>query len=78
MPDVLVDARGLLCPLPVLRAKKALKVVGPGGLVTVLATDPASVRDFRAFCQQTGCELVEAQADADGVFRTIIRNRLSI
>ena len=49
-----LDAQGLKCPLPVLRARKALRDVAPGGLLTVLATDPAAPRDFRAFCEQTG------------------------
>jgi TusA-related sulfurtransferase len=49
-----VDTRGLKCPLPILKAKKALAGLEPGGLLRVVATDPGSVRDFQAFCKQTG------------------------
>ena len=73
MSDTLLDARGLTCPLPILRAKKALKLIVSGGLLTVLATDPSSVRDFQSFCRQTGNELVEQTEDDDGVFRCLIR-----
>ena len=54
-----LDATGLLCPLPVLRAQKALKDMAPGDVIDVLATDTASVNEFPAFCQQTGHELLE-------------------
>lgn len=53
-----LDARGLNCPLPILKAKKALAEMGSGEILRVLATDPGSVRDFQAFCRQTGNELV--------------------
>ena len=49
-----VDTRGLKCPLPILKAKKALAGLAPGDLLRVVATDPGSVRDFQAFCKQTG------------------------
>ena len=51
MADVTVDAKGLNCPLPILRAKKALKDVPAGGTMEVLATDPGSAADFEAFCR---------------------------
>ena len=54
-----VDARGLNCPLPILRAKKALNDMASGQTLRVVATDPFSVRDFLAFAKQTGSELVE-------------------
>ncbi|HEY4542087.1 MAG TPA: sulfurtransferase TusA family protein [Noviherbaspirillum sp.] len=54
-----LDARGLNCPLPILKAKKALAEMASGEILRVLATDPGSVRDFQAFCRQTGNELVE-------------------
>ena len=54
-----IDTRGLNCPLPILRAKKALAELASGDLLRVLATDPGSVRDFQAFARQTGNELVE-------------------
>ena len=55
---VLLDTKGLKCPLPVLKARKALKEVAPGGTLRVLATDPGAVKDFQHFCQTTGCRLV--------------------
>ncbi|MCH8179404.1 MAG: sulfurtransferase TusA family protein [Proteobacteria bacterium] len=57
-----LDARGLMCPLPILKAKKALSDMTSGEVLKVLATDPGSVRDFQAFARQTGNELVEQQA----------------
>ncbi len=73
MTDHLLDAQGLTCPLPVLRAKKALKAMDDGQLLTILATDPSAKRDFPLFCQQTGQTLVESAEDAPGVFRFVIR-----
>ena len=54
-----VDARGLNCPLPILKAKKALADMESGDVLRIIATDPGSVRDFQAFARQTGNELVE-------------------
>ncbi|PKU22871.1 sulfurtransferase TusA family protein [Telmatospirillum siberiense] len=73
MSDTLLDVRGLSCPLPVLRAKKTLKTVPHGGVLTVMATDPSSVRDFQIFCEQTGHRLEDWSEDDDGVFRYRIR-----
>ena len=73
MSDDLLDVRGLTCPLPVLRAKKTLKTIPHGARLTVMATDPSSVRDFQIFCQQTGHCLEEWSEDAEGVFRYLIR-----
>jgi tRNA 2-thiouridine synthesizing protein A len=56
-----IDTRGLNCPLPILKAKKALGELQSGQLLKVLATDAGSVRDFQAFAKQTGNELVEQQ-----------------
>lgn len=67
-----LDTKGLKCPLPVLRARKAMKQVEAGGLLEVEATDPSSVQDFQAFCETTGHELVE-QGEADGVYTFLIR-----
>lgn len=53
-----LDARGLNCPLPILKAKKALAEMTSGQILRVMATDPGSVRDFQAFARQTGNELV--------------------
>lgn len=74
MADVLLDAKGLNCPLPILKAKKALLGVPAGGTLEVLATDKGSVKDFEAFCRATGNELVE-QGDEAGVFRFLIRKK---
>lgn len=56
-----LDARGLTCPLPILKAKKALSDMQSGEVLKVLATDPGSVRDFQAFARQTGNDLVDQQ-----------------
>ena len=72
MPDKTLDATGLLCPLPILKAKKAMAEVPRGGTLEVLATDPGSVADFQAFCSATGNTLLETSA-ASGVFRFLIR-----
>jgi tRNA 2-thiouridine synthesizing protein A len=69
-----VDARGLNCPLPILRTKKALNDMQSGQVVRILATDPASVRDFQAFSRQTGNDLVE-HGEADGAFWFLMRRR---
>jgi len=69
-----VDARGLSCPLPLLKAKKALNALGPGDLLRVLATDSGSQRDFRVFCEQSGNSLLESSED-DGVFTLLLRKR---
>lgn len=68
----IVDARGLVCPLPVLRARKALQGVAKGAAIEVLATDPAALRDFPAFCVESGNAL-EAQSEDAGTYRFVIR-----
>ena len=70
-----VDARGLNCPLPILKAKKALGELQSGDLLRVRATDAGSMRDFQAFAKQTGNELVEQQAGDDGEFVHVLRRR---
>jgi len=60
-----LDTRGLNCPLPILKAKKALADMSSGDVLKVVATDPGSVRDFQAFARQTGNELVEQSTQAD-------------
>ena len=60
-----LDTRGLNCPLPILKAKKALADMSSGDVLKVIATDPGSVRDFQAFARQTGNELVEQSTDRD-------------
>ncbi len=61
--DIEVDARGLNCPLPILKAKKALSGLQSGQTVRVVSTDAGSVRDFQAFAKQTGNELVEQRIE---------------
>ncbi len=60
-----LDTRGLNCPLPILKAKKALADMSSGEVLKVVATDPGSVRDFQAFARQTGNELVEQESSND-------------
>jgi tRNA 2-thiouridine synthesizing protein A len=74
MADATLDAKGLNCPLPILKAKKALLAVPEGGTLEVVATDKGSVRDFEAFCRTTGNELLE-QGEEAGVFRFLIRKK---
>ena len=69
-----VDARGLNCPLPILKAKKALSDMLSGQLLKVVATDNGSLRDFQAFAKQTGNELVDQQAVGEE-FIHILRRR---
>lgn len=68
-----VDATGLVCPLPILKAKKALAELSSGQLLKVVATDPSSVRDFQAFARQTGNELVEQQAEGERYIHVLRR-----
>ncbi len=58
-----LDARGLNCPLPILRCKKGLAEINSGEVLKVLATDPGSVKDFQAFCKQTGHELLSLEEE---------------
>ncbi len=69
-----VDARGLNCPLPILRAKKALADMTTGQILKVLATDPGSQRDFAAFAKQTGNTIIES-ATQDKTFIFWMRRR---
>jgi tRNA 2-thiouridine synthesizing protein A len=69
-----LDTRGLNCPLPILKAKKALTEMLSGEVLKVVATDPGSVRDFQAFARQTGNELVDQSSD-DKEFVHYLRRR---
>jgi len=69
-----LDVRGMTCPLPVLKANKALRALAPGALLAVLATDPAAVKDFHAYAQETGHELL-SWADEGEAFRFVLRRR---
>jgi tRNA 2-thiouridine synthesizing protein A len=73
MTSQVLDAKGLNCPLPILKAKKALQGVPIGETLEVLATDPGSVADFDAFCRATGNELVES-TQQDNVYRFVIKH----
>ena len=70
--DETLDVRGLMCPLPVLKARKVLKRLAPGTTLKVLATDPAAVIDFRHFCETAPFELLGWEEDA-GVYAFRIR-----
>jgi tRNA 2-thiouridine synthesizing protein A len=72
MADKELDARGLNCPLPILRAKKALNEMGSGQTLHIIATDPGSVRDFEAFAKQTGNALIES-SEANGEFSFVLK-----
>jgi tRNA 2-thiouridine synthesizing protein A len=72
MADHVLDAKGLNCPLPILKAKKALKEVPAGGTLEILATDPGAVADFQAFARSTGNELLE-HSESGGVYRFLLR-----
>jgi tRNA 2-thiouridine synthesizing protein A len=67
-----LDVQGLQCPLPVLRANRALRSLVPGEELHVLATDPAAPADFDAFCRTTGHSLI-ASEETDGVFSIVIK-----
>ncbi|HYD77487.1 sulfurtransferase TusA family protein [Ramlibacter sp.] len=71
--DKEIDTRGLNCPLPILRAKKALTDMLSGQLLKVVATDPGSLRDFQAFARQTGNELVEQQQQGEEFIHVLKR-----
>lgn len=73
MADAVLDAKGLNCPLPILKAKKALKDVPSGGTLEIEATDPGSVADFEAFCRTTGNELLESSSEG-GVYKFLIKH----
>ncbi len=70
--DEELDASGLNCPLPILRAKKALAGMASGQVLHIIATDPGSVKDFEAFAKQTGNELMESK-EAGGKFEFLIK-----
>ena len=70
--DQELDARGLNCPLPILRAKKTLNAMSGGQILKIMATDPGSVKDFEAFAKQTGNELLES-SELDGEFHFMLK-----
>ena len=72
--DLKLDARGLNCPMPIVKTAQAIKGLASGQLLEVLATDPGSVKDFEAWSKTTGNVLVEQTTDA-GVFRFVLRRK---
>lgn len=70
--DTELDASGLNCPLPILRAKKAISAMDNAQTIKIIATDPGSVKDFEAFCKQTGNELVSS-GEEEGKFVFFIK-----
>ena len=70
--DQELDLSGLNCPLPILRAKKALKTLSQGNVIHIITTDPGSLKDFEAFSRQTGNELLSAQ-EGEGEYHFLIR-----
>jgi tRNA 2-thiouridine synthesizing protein A len=69
---VTVDTKGMKCPLPVLKARKAMKDLAPGATMIVLATDPGAVKDFEHFCRVTGASLIDCRDEA-GVLRFTLK-----
>ena len=74
--DKTVDASGLNCPLPILRCKKGLSELEPNQVLRVIATDPSSVKDFNAFCVQTGHELLQMD-ETKTTYTFYIKKRIS-
>lgn len=70
--DQELDARGIACPLPILKTKKLIKDMATGQILKIQATDPGSVKDFSAFCTQTGNELLSSD-ETDGVYSYLIK-----
>lgn len=71
MATATLDTKGLNCPIPIMKAKKALADLNAGDTLEVLSTDPGTVRDFEAFCRATGNALIES-AEEDGIFRFVL------
>lgn len=72
MADEIFDARGMKCPIPVLKAAKRLKTLAPGDTLTVEATDPSAPDDFKNFCETTGNTLVSSQ-ESEGLYTIVVR-----
>jgi tRNA 2-thiouridine synthesizing protein A len=69
-----LDAKGLKCPMPIVRTAQAIKTLGSGEILEVLATDPGAVADFAAWSRSTGNQIVESSADG-GVYRFVLRRK---
>ena len=72
--DIVLDLQGLMCPMPLLKAKKALNGMSASQVLRVLATDPGSKRDFEVFSQQSGNELLQSH-EHEGIFSYLIRKK---
>lgn len=70
----ILDAKGLTCPMPIVKTAQAMRTLAAGSLLEVHATDPGSVRDFAAWCRSTGHSLVESTTDG-GVYRFVLRHK---
>lgn len=68
-----LDAKGLNCPLPLIKARKNLKKLQSGDTLEVFSTDPGSVGDFASYCRATGNQLLESEEETGGVFRFVIQ-----
>ena len=75
MTDTVLDAQGLSCPLPVLRARKAMRSLAPGDVLRLIATDPGAVHDVAAMCEATGDCLIGSE-EADGILTFRIQKRI--
>jgi tRNA 2-thiouridine synthesizing protein A len=75
MQQITIDTRGMACPLPILKVRKAMRNVDTGAEVLVLATDPGAADDLRAFCAVSGCRFISAGTPLDGVLRIFIQKR---
>jgi tRNA 2-thiouridine synthesizing protein A len=72
MASLTIDTRGLNCPLPILKVRKAMRTVAPGVEVLVLATDPGAEADLHAYCAASGCAFLSAETLAEGAFAYVI------
>ncbi|MCG7656329.1 sulfurtransferase TusA family protein [Wielerella bovis] len=72
---MILDVKGLKCPMPMLRAKKMLATMESGAILTVLATDAGAPDDFAAFCRHTGHELLASNVLEDGIFELIVKHK---
>ncbi len=72
MATVMLDTKGMNCPMPILKVRKSIKGMAVGETLEVLSTDPGSVRDFEAFCRATGNPLLESGEEDGGIFRYVI------
>jgi len=75
MATATLDAKGLNCPLPIMKAKKSIKGLASGDTLEVLSTDPGSVKDFESFCKATGHSLLESEDQGSGNFRFLIEKK---